>query len=343
MTIKVLGVGAGYFSQFHYEAWQENENVELIGIVDRDIETARSMAERFGNPPSFTDLQIALDATSPDLVDIITPPPTHLDLISQVAAAGLPAICQKPLCGNLRDAQRAADIVEQAGTKLIVHENFRFQPWYRAMADLLVNNRVGDVYQMTFRLRPGDGQGPHAYLARQPYFQTMPRFLVHETAVHFVDVFRYLMGEPSWVWADLRTLNPVITGEDAGLIVFGFEDGRRAVFDGNRLADHAAKDPRRTMGEALLEGSAATMELNGYGQLTIREHGQESMTAVEVASHPTRFGGGCVPALQAHVVEHLLHGSALENQAFDYLKSMELVEAIYRSTASGTKVSVAGS
>ena len=31
----------------------------------------------------------------------------------------------------------------------------------------------------------GDGQGPRAYLDRQPYFQQMPRFLIHETAIHY--------------------------------------------------------------------------------------------------------------------------------------------------------------
>ena len=35
--------------------------------------------------------------------------------------------------------------------------------------------------------RFGDGQGPRAYLDRQPYFQTMPRLLVHETAIHWID------------------------------------------------------------------------------------------------------------------------------------------------------------
>ena len=41
----------------------------------------------------------------------------------------------------------------------------------------------------------GDGQGPDAYLARQPYFRTMPRFLLRETGIHFIDTFRFLFGE----------------------------------------------------------------------------------------------------------------------------------------------------
>ena len=67
-------------------------------------------------------------------------------------------------------------------------------------------------------MRPGDGQCPRAYLDRQPYFQEMPRFFVFETGVHMIDVFRFLLGEVTGVFARLRRLNPAIRGEDAGLI-----------------------------------------------------------------------------------------------------------------------------
>jgi predicted dehydrogenase len=171
-------------------------------------------------------------------------------LIDQATAAGVTTICQKPFCGGIEGAQQAVAIADARNTSLIFHENFRFQPWWRALKSELDRNRIGPVYDIGFRLRPGDGQGLNAYLDRQPYFQTMPRFLVHETAVHLVDVFRYLMGEPDWVWADLRQLNPAISGEDAGIIVLGFPGGRRAVFDGNRLADHVADNRRFVMGDA---------------------------------------------------------------------------------------------
>ena len=56
--------------------------------------------------------------------------------------------------------------------------------------------------KLTFRLRTGDGQGPDAYLSRQPYFQKMEHFLVHETAVHWIDTFRFLLGDINAVYAD---------------------------------------------------------------------------------------------------------------------------------------------
>ena len=54
---------------------------------------------------------------------------------------------------------------------------------------------IGEPFQITVRMRPGDGQGKNAYLNRQPYFQKMERFLIHETGIHFIDLFRHFFGE----------------------------------------------------------------------------------------------------------------------------------------------------
>ncbi|MEL6750897.1 MAG: Gfo/Idh/MocA family oxidoreductase, partial [Pseudomonadota bacterium] len=231
-------------------------------------------------------------------------------------------------------------LCREAGIPLVVHENFRFQPWYRAIKRLIDDGALGDIYQTTFRLRPGDGQGANAYLDRQPYFQKMPRFLVHETAVHFIDTFRFLMGEPDWVWADLRRLNPAIMGEDAGIIIFGFNNGRRAVFDGNRLVDHAATDQRRTMGEARIEGSKAVINLSGDGEVSSRKVGTQAVEDIDIGTLDATFGGGCVGRLQAHVVDHLIDATPLENEAEDYVRNLAIVEAVYASARQGTRVTL---
>src|SRR6185436_16129600 len=108
------------------------------------------------------------------------------------------------------------ETAERAGITLVVHENFRWTPWHREARRLLDAGFLGALHGIAFRLRPGDGQGARAYLDRQPYFQKMPRLLVHETAIHWIDSFRYLMGEVVSVFASLRRINPAIAGEDAG-------------------------------------------------------------------------------------------------------------------------------
>jgi predicted dehydrogenase len=277
----------------------------------------------------------------PNLVDIITPPPFHYALIDAASAAGLPVICQKPFCTSIEEAQAAAHLARERGTLLVVHENFRFQPWYRKAAELIRAGTFGQIYQITFRLRPGDGQGPRAYLDRQPYFQTMQHFLVHETAIHWIDTFRFLLGEPDWVFADLRRINPAIAGEDAGFLIFGYPEGGRALFDGNRLADHVAENRRRTMGELLIEGEKASLRLDGDGRLYLRELGSNEWDEVAYGATKEGFGGDCVYALQRHVTDHLLKGAPLENAAADYIRNIEIENAVYLSAEQGRRISLA--
>lgn len=332
--LRVACTGAGYFSRFHYDAWRRINGVELTGALAQSLESASTT----GCTP-YTDLQTMLEKEKPDLLDIITPPPTHLDFISQALERGIKSIiCQKPFCRSIEEANEAIELASRANAVIVVHENFRFQPWYRAIKEQLDKGTIGDLHQVTFRLRTGDGQGPEAYLDRQPYFQDMPRFLVHETAVHWIDTFRFLMGDPDWVFGDLRKMNPVIAGEDAGYILFGFKDGKRALFDGNRLLDHSAENHRMTLGECLVEGTTGTLELHGNGSVTARDFGSTESRVLLKSENWPGFPGDCVYALQKHVVDALFGRGSLENRAEDYLPVLMIEQAVYRSAASGQRL-----
>ncbi len=231
--------------------------------------------------------------------------------------------------------------MEAVKGNIIVHENFRFQPWYNQIRQILDEGGLGDLYEIHFRLRPGDGQGPEAYLDRQPYFQQMPRFLIHESGVHFVDVFRYLFGKIRTVQADLRRLNPALKGEDAGIVLFSFANGARGILDGNRLSDHRAQNRRRTMGEMCIEGSRGTLRLNGDGEIFFRDHGSNSENRVAYDWADTGFGGDCVYRTQRHIIDHIVHGKPVMNSARDYLANQKIVELIYRADRTGKRLDVA--
>ena len=332
--LRVALIGAGYFSRFHLEGWAARRDVRLVAVVDQDAQRAEAAARAYGIARPFTDPRAMLEQSTPDLVDIVAPPPAHHALVSQVHKAGLPVICQKPLAGGLAQAEALVASLDPHGPVVVVHENFRFSPWYREIRRWIDTGRLGRLHGVSFRLRPGDGQGAHAYLDRQPYFQKMPRFLVYETAVHFVDTFRFLFGEIRRVGARLRRLNPAIAGEDSGIILFEFDDERLGLLDGNRLNEHPAEDLRRTMGECWVEGEAGVLRLDGNARLFFKPHG-EPETEVAYDRGPATFAGGACGALQAHVLAHLRSGSALENSAQDYLQNLRVVEAIYSASASG--------
>jgi len=338
--LRVAVIGTGYFSQYHYRAWQRMSDVQLVALHAVDRTSGQTIADEFGVATVFTDIKQMLESTKPDLVDIVTPPQSHTDIVRQCISHHIPCMCQKPFCNDLSEARSLTSEIQAADATVVVHENFRFQPWYRKLQQLLTENRVGDVYEVRFNLRPGDGQGVSAYLDRQPYFQQQRKFLIRETGVHFIDVFRYLFGDITGLFARLSTLNPVIAGEDAGIVTMEFENGVRGVLNGNRLVDHATDNPRRTMGEMYIEGSEGSLSLDGYGTIRYREHGQAKPKVCSYEFDDKEFGGDCVYLTNRHVVEHLVGGSTLENEASDYLINRKIEEAIYESHETGTWVSI---
>ena len=339
--LRIAGIGAGYFSRFHLEGWRGADDAEVVGWCDAIEDKARAMAAEFGIARTFSDPAALLDECRPDLVDIVTPPPSHAALVALAHARGIPVICQKPMTPSWPESVAMAAAAANSGTLCVIHENFRFQPWYREAKRLLAAGFLGTPHGIAFRLRPGDGQGPRAYLDRQPYFQQMPRLLIVETAIHWIDTFRFLLGEVDAVTARLRQMNPVIAGEDAGILIFEFAGGVHGVFDGNRLNDHVATNPRRTMGEMWLEGSAGVLRLDGESRLWWKPHqGEEREHAYDRG--PETFGGGCCGALQRHVVAHLTTGSPVENTAADYLANLRVQEAAYESHATGRRIALSG-
>lgn len=343
--LRGVAVGAGYFSQFHYDAWQRLPDASLVALCDRDEARARAMADRFGIARVYTDAAVMLGAERPDFVDIITPAETHAALCHLAGARGVHVLCQKPLAPTFDAAIALVSDAERDGIRLMVHDNFRFQPWHRELHRLLQEDAIGRLHAIAGHMRMGDGWGSDAYLARQPYFRDMPRLLVFETGVHIVDVFRYLAGEIRTVYARLRRLNPVIKGEDRALILFEFDSGATGLWDANRYnelfsSDRPAPDPRYTFGAFLLEGDRGALRVDEDGRLRVQALGEPAREHAYV--HARRgFAGDCVFATLRHFLERLRDGAPFETSGRDYLRTLAVQEAIYRSAATGQPVTIA--
>lgn len=339
-NLKGVCIGAGYFSHFQYEAWQRIPEVEIVAFSNRDQAKAAEITRNFGIGKCYADYREMFDVEKPDFVDIITPPPTHQEICAEAAKRGIDIICQKPLGPSVEVAREIVANAAAAKVRFMVHENFRFQPWHREIKRLIDAGAIGDkLHSLHFRTRMGDGWGENAYIPRQPYFRDYPRLLVYETGVHYIDTFRYLAGDITRVTAWLRRLNPVIKGEDCGLLVFEFANGALGQWDANRYNEPACPvaDARYTFGEFLVEGSAGSLRLHLDGRITIKQLGGEEQE--HSYPHERRgFAGDCCYIAQRHFADCLLTGAPCETSGEEYLKTMIIQQAMYESAETGGPV-----
>ena len=323
-------MGAGYFSAFQYEAWTRISEVEIAAIHNRTESKARALMVRYGIPSYYADWREMIEREKPDFIDIITPPETHLEMCAFAAKRGVSIICQKPLAPTLAESRKIVETVRAAGVRFMVHENWRWQPWYREIKKVQRDGLIGEFTHLLFRMRTGDGWGEDAYLARQPFFRNYPKLLVYETGVHFVDAFRYLLGEVTEVFANLRRLNPVIQGEDTGQIFLRFASGATAILDANRYNETESPTPRYTFGELRVDAMGGHLTLDLGSNIRIKPLGAEA-SDLEYQRANVNFAGDCVYRLQRHFVDSVVSGQEFESNGDDYLKTLRVVEAIYES------------
>ncbi|MDB4652700.1 Gfo/Idh/MocA family oxidoreductase [Akkermansiaceae bacterium] len=336
-TFKGVIIGAGYFSRFQYEAWTRIPEVEIVANCNRSIGKAKDFASEFGIPKSYSGDQFRamLELEKPDFVDIITPPETHLELCQIAAELGVTIICQKPLAPTWDETLQLVEVIKASGVRCMVHENWRWQPWYREIKKLLDANTIGDIFHCNVHTRLGDGWGDDAYLARQPFFREYKRLFIFETGVHFLDTFRFLFGEADHIHARIARRNPVIKGEDSAILLCQHENGVTSLLDANRYNESEAENPRYTFGTVRIEGSKGHLELSLDGSIRIKKLGELS-TLHDYQPSKKNFAGDCVYNTQRHFIDTLLYGGEFESTVDSYLKSVKLVEDAYQSAkASG--------
>jgi D-apiose dehydrogenase len=147
-------IGCGFFSQHHQEAWLRLQDAEIVAACDLSLERARSAA-----PRAYTSIEEMLKVEELDFVDIATRSTTHLELISLAAEQGLAIICQKPMAPDWATACRMVEISERHRVRFMIHDNWRWQSWYRAAGAMIARGDIGTPLNYGFRCQVGHGAG----------------------------------------------------------------------------------------------------------------------------------------------------------------------------------------
>ncbi len=332
--LKGVMIGAGYFAGIQAEAWRRVEGARIVAVADVAPERAEEFSERYGIPRAYRDMTEMLEREKPDFVDIVTRPESHQELVRQVARQGAHVICQKPMAPSWEECLSMIDTCADANVRLLIHENWRWQPWFREIKHLLDQGAVGKPFYASFVMRNSDGRGAEPYPA-QPYFRSMERLLVYEMVVHFLDTFRYLLGEIRSVYCRMGRVNQVIKGEDYTLIQLNFENGSCGLIDANRISGPARRE--LISEELIVEGARGKIRLARDCRIWLDEYG-ETERALDYHFPVEGYRGDSVRAAQQHFISCLRTGERSESEGEDYLKTVAATFACYDSAETGHAV-----
>jgi predicted dehydrogenase len=322
--LRVGLVGAGFVTQHHLAGWARLAGqAQVVAIADPDPAAAKARAGAFDIAHTFASAQEMLEQVPLDAVDVAAPREFHAQIVRLAAAKGLAVLCQKPLAPSLGQARELVAQV-QGRCRLMVHENWRFRPYYRDIARLLREGRIGDVVQAQMTLLScgliPDESGQLPLVTRQPFIATLDRALVMEILIHHIDTLRFLLGELQLRYARLGHASSAMRGEDRAFLTFETVQGAPVAVLSNLMV-HGK--PPGLADDLTLIGTRGTLTLQGD---TVRCFGPE---ACEMKyDMPACYSQSYASAI-AHFVECLRSGAPFETAPADNLRTLALVEAAY--------------
>jgi predicted dehydrogenase len=327
-------VGAGFIMKdIHLVAYDE-AGFDVVAIASRTPARARAAAEEHGIGTVHDTWRELLDDPRVEIVDIAFPPDQQLEIVREAAkrphVKGI--LAQKPVAFTLEEAVDMVRICDEAGVKLGVNHNMRYDQSMRALKALLEEGKLGEVVaEIVMNARPH----------WQDFIKPYGRIALLNMSIHHLDAFRYLFGDPERVVVSYRhDPSHEFPHEDGmAFYILEYADGLRAIGLDNCFtwADHRIEwrvegiegIAKGTIGwPDYPEGSPSTIDWT-----TRAMNGEWERPRWEDRWFPQAFKGTMGQLMRA-----VQEDAEPEISGRTTLRTMALVEAAYRSGREGRAV-----
>jgi predicted dehydrogenase len=324
MPLRVALAGAGMISWYHLVAWRNaGPRARVVAVCDPDPRRASTRAEEFGIPRVYQDAAAMLAGEEIDALDVASPREAHGAWVEAAADRGIDVLCQKPLTPTLAEAEA---LVERVGTRvrLMVHENWRFRPWYRELKKWIAAGMLGEIALARLStISSGflpDASGRRPALVRQPFMAHEPRLLIAESLIHHLDTMRFLCGPLRVVGARTNRTLAEVVGETLAAIFLETAAGAPVTVIGTMAAPgYPPRPPDRL--ELIGHKASAVLAEN---ELRLLGPTLQTQQYDGDAGYQASFDG-----VIAHFVDCLETGAPFETRPADNLETLRLVEHAY--------------
>ena len=178
-------------------AFNEVEGSQVVAVMSRSENKARSYAERHHVRKWYTDASELIEDPDVNAVYIATPPSSHATFAIMAMRAGKPCYIEKPLAASYNDCIRINRISEQTGVPCFVAYYRRYLPYFQKVKEIIESGAIGNVVnvQVRFSVPPRDldfQSGKEMPWRLQPDIAGGGYF--YDLAPHQIDLLQNLFG-----------------------------------------------------------------------------------------------------------------------------------------------------
>ncbi len=246
-------IGAGRIGKVHAEnlAFRVPE-ARALAITDLNRDAAERVASRCGIPTIAGSVDQILADPAIQAVLICSSTDTHADLIVRAAQAGKHIFCEKPIAHSLAKIDAALAAVQQAGVKLQVGFNRRFDPNFARVRAAVAGGEIGSP-RLLHIISRDPAPPPVSYVK-------VSGGIFLDMTIHDFDMARFLIGdEVEEIYTSAGVMVDPAIGDagdlDTALLVLRFRNGVIGTIDNCRQAAYGYDQRAEILGSA---GSIAT-------------------------------------------------------------------------------------
>ena len=192
-------IGAGFIMRDCHLVAYRDAGFNPHATTSLSLEESKTIAVRHHIPKVYRTWQELIEDPEIEIVDIAIPPDAQLGVIRELVKQNdhiKGVLCQKPLAMNYHEAKQIVELCDNAGIKLGVNSNMRYDQSIRALKSILDQGLLGEPVLATIEMRAI----PHW----QEFLKKYERLEILNMGIHHIDSFRYLFGDPQRVTALTR-------------------------------------------------------------------------------------------------------------------------------------------
>ncbi|MDO8876192.1 MAG: Gfo/Idh/MocA family oxidoreductase [Pseudolabrys sp.] len=331
-------VGLGMALKPHLTSLEElPDRVEIAACFTPNAERRQAFAAAHKHRTVDT-LDAILSDRGIDVVFLLTPPTTHLELVEQCAKAGKHVLLEKPTDVSVERATKAVEAMEKAGKTFAVMLQHRFRDASRKLRTVVDGGELGALISASASIRWWRTPEYFAQPGRGMKARDGGGVLITQ-AIHTLDLFQSLTGPIAKVTAFART-SPQRKIDTEDMVAGGIEFTNGAIGSIDATTTAYPGFPER-IELAFEKGTAAliaeTLDIHYRDGRHIRHEGEASRSG---GADPMAFSNGAHKALIVDFLDAIDGNRAPLVSGRESLKVMKLIEALLRSADEGRAVSV---